>query len=238
MGSSVFPVSTPSGSVAIPGAATFWMPKSEDINEEGIGSYFRDTWLIKDVPVHEARQLRNKERRSAEIVGRLAATAEDFDRLAYAVEGGYDPAETDESFYLTATERVELDEFLTEGDSVGLESLELGIAGLVYALATVRIIPAASCRGHPGNHAWSDAPIVLFATTEYRARALQPLVEATNCRFLIDPVRPELLAVTGPSILETMALADAMLESRRSFVRPRQSNRSGQLPPRSQDHLF
>lgn len=86
----------------------------------------------------------------------------------------------------------------------------------------MRLIPAASCRGHPGDHAWSDVPVVLSATTEYRARALQPLAEATNCRFGIDTARPELLAIQGRSILDTMALADAVLASRRTFVQPRQ----------------
>jgi hypothetical protein len=226
----MFPTSPPSGSITIPGGATFWLPKPEDIDEEGIGAYFRDTWLIKDVPVREARQLRKKEQRIAEIVGRLADTPEDFDRLAYAAEGDYDPDDTNDGFHLSATEQVELYEFLSGDQTGGLESLELGVAGLVYALASVRIIPAASCRGHPGDIAWSDRPVVLFATTEYRAKALQPLVEATDCRFNIDSARPDLLVVEGQSVLNTMALADAVLKSRDAFVRPRSSRRgaSGQ----------
>src|ERR1039458_7856912 len=109
----MFPTSLLSGSVTIPSEATFWMPKPEDIDEDGIGAYVRDTWLIKDIPVREARRLRQEERRMAEVVGRLATTAEDFDRLAYAVEGGYDPDESDEGYALTATERAELAEFLS-----------------------------------------------------------------------------------------------------------------------------
>jgi hypothetical protein len=221
----MFPTSSLSGSITIPSEATFWMPKPEDIDEDGIGAYFHDTWLIKDVPVREARRLRQEECRVAEAVGRMANTAEDFDRLAHAVEGGYDPDESDEGYTVTATERVGLAEFISDGETAVLDSLELGVAGLVYALATVRIIPAASCRGHPDDRAWSDAPVVLFATTEYRARALQPLVEATGCRFGIDAARAELLAVTGRSILDTMGLADAVLGSRRTFVQPRPPSR-------------
>lgn len=229
----MFPTSPLSGSTTVPAEATFWMPRPEDIDEEGIGAFFRGTWLIKDVSVREARRLRQEERRIADIVRRLATTAEDFDRLAYAVEGGgYDPDEADEEFYLTEGERTELDEFLSDDEAATLESLELGVAGLVYALATVRIIPAASCRGYPGDRAWSDVPVVLFATTEYRARALQPLVEATNCRFGVDTARPELIAVAGRSILDTMALADAVLESRRTFARPRAPNRNRSSPER------
>lgn len=52
-----------------------------------------------------------------------------------------------------------------------------------------------------------------------------PLAQAANCRFGIDTARPELLAVWGRSILDTMSLADAVLGSRNTFVQPR--------PPRS-----
>jgi hypothetical protein len=186
--------------------------------------------------------LSQDESRIAEIVGELASTAEDFDRLARVVEDGYyDPDEPNEGYALTNAERAGLDEFISddEDDVVNLlDSLELGVAGLVYALATVRIIPAASCRGHPGGRAWSDGPVVLFATTEYRARALQPLVEATGCRFGIDSARPDLLAVEGKSIVDTMALAEAVLRSRHSFVQPRGPR--GNRPKRSgeQDRLF
>jgi len=182
----MFPTSPLSGSITIPSEATFWMPKPEDIDEEGIGSLIRGTWLIKDVPVREARQLGQEERRIAEVLGNLAAAAEDFDRLAHAVEDGYDPDNPDGRYALTSTERTALGDFLSDDETAALDSLEIGVAGLVYALATVRLIPAASCRGHPGDHAWSDVPVVLSATTEYRARALQPLAEATNCRFGID----------------------------------------------------
>jgi hypothetical protein len=234
----MFPTASLSGSSAIPPGATFWMPKPEDIDEEGIGE-FRGTWLIKDVPVREARQLMRQERRVAEVVGSLAATAEDFDRIARAVEDGLDPDEPDSSYALNAQERAALDEFAVSEDEPGpLDDLELGVAGLVYALATVRIIPAASCRGHTGDRSWSEVPVVLFAATEIRARALQPLVEATGCRFETDAVRSHLLAVQARSILDTMALAEAILGARQSFVRPRSAVQQHRPPGASrQAHL-
>jgi hypothetical protein len=217
----MFPTSSLSGSVTIPDEATFWMPRPEDIGDDGISAYVHDTWLIKDVPVREARRLRQEERRAAEVVGHLATTSEDFDRLASALEEGYVPGELDEDYDLTAAERAGFDMALTKDEITRLNALELGVAGLVYALATVRIIPVASCRGHPGSRAWSGTPVVLFATTEYRARALQPLVRAAGCQFAIPAADPDLLAIMGRSILDTMALADAVLKSRRTFVRPR-----------------
>jgi hypothetical protein len=217
----MFPTSAVEGSVAIPKEATFWMPKAVDIDEEGIGCYFRDTWLIKDIPVGVARNLIHDERHIAEIVGDLATTAEDFDRLAHVVEDCANQEELNQRTDLNAAEREALCDLLPEDETGVLDSLEIGVAGLVYALATVRIIPAASCRGHTGQQAWSDAPVVLFAATEYRAKALQPLAEATGCRFTIDPARPDLLVVTGQSVLETMALADAVIGSRHAFVKSR-----------------
>lgn len=224
----MFPITSLSGSSSIPPAATFWMPKPEDIDEEGIGE-FRGTWLIKDVPVREARGLIRRERRIAEVVGSLAATVKDFDRIAHAVEDCYDPEEPESSYILNAQEREALGEFaVSEDESCALDDLELGVAGLVYALATVRIIPVASCRGHTGDRPWSAVPVVLVATTEYRARALQPLVKAAGCQFEIDSNRPHLLAVQGRSILDTMALAEAVLGARASFVRSRSAGRQHQ----------
>ncbi len=222
----MFPTRPLEGSVDIPSTATFWMPKADDTDEEGIGCCFRGTWLIKDVPVRIARNLRSEEERIAQVLGDMALTAEDFDRLANAVETCASREELDDQSELNVTERETLRAFLPEEEAGVLDSLEIGVAGLVYALATVRIIPAASCRGHTGDRAWSDAPVVLFATTEYRAKALQPLAEAVGCRFSIDPARRDLLVVQGQSILQTMALADAILESRHTFVKPRTIRRS------------
>jgi hypothetical protein len=115
----MFPTSPPKGSITIPGDATFWMPKPEDIAEDGIGAFFHDTWLVKDVPVREARRLGHKERRIAEIVGELAKTAKDFDGLAHAIEDGYNPDEPDGGYDLTVTERAELGEFLAKNEDEG-----------------------------------------------------------------------------------------------------------------------
>jgi hypothetical protein len=180
-----------------------------------------------------------QERRIAEVVGRLAATAEDFDRIARAAEDGYDPDEPESSYALNAEERAALDEFaVSEDEPCALDDLELGVAGLVYALAAVRIIPAASCRGHTGDRPWSEVPVVLFATTEYRAQALQPLVEATGCQLEIDPVWSHLLAVRGRSIPDTMALAESILGARTSFVRPRSAVQRRRHRTFRQGHLF
>lgn len=116
---------------------------------------------------------------------------------------------------LTATERKALAEIVGDVSKIG--GLELGVAELAYALATARIVPAACCRSHL-ERSWSDAPVVLFAATEFSARALEPLAAATGCTFDVDPLRPGVIGVRGQSIANTMSLADAVLAEHSSFA--------------------
>lgn len=209
----MFPTTEASGSIELPTGATYWMPKRSEIDEEGIG-FFRDVWTIIDVPLRDARELAETERRLATAIADLAATAEDFDRLAGVVETGLGDDRPD----LTPAERGALEPFVS--DEPPLDGLELGVAGLVYALGAVGMVPAASCRGHCGSRAWSDGPVVYFATTQYCASALADLIKRTGCRFITDPARSDLLVVAGRSIEDTMNLAEAVLEARQHFVQP------------------
>jgi hypothetical protein len=77
------------------------------------------------------------------------------------------------------------------------------------------MFPAASCRGHPAPNSWSAVPVVMFASDRTHAEALQPLVEGSGCGF--DPVRPELLAVNGHSVMDTLRLGDGVLASIERF---------------------
>ena len=205
------------GSSAVPSSAAFWMPPAEELRGgEGFG-FFRDTWVIRDVPVGEARFIVKEERSIVQTLDGLARSREHFEVLASALEMGI---EDGPGSGLTKAEIDILGRFASELPAE-LGGLELGVAGLAHALATVRILPAASCRSHANAHSWSPAPVVLFAATEFRACALQPLVEQSECVFGIDSARPELLMVEGPSILHTMALAEAVLSHRQDFVQPR-----------------
>lgn len=164
----MFPEAPQAGTTTLPAAAAFWMPRRDEIDEDGFG-FFRDTWLIRDIPVSEARDILSVESNIATVVDRLAQDEDDFERLAAVAESAAvdGPAED-----ITEEERAALSAVVSDVPELG--GLELGVAGLAYALATVRILPAASCRSHP-DRSWSDAPVVLFAASEFRARALQPL---------------------------------------------------------------
>lgn len=227
----VIPSIDASGSASLPRSATYWMPKRQEIDEEGIG-YFRDVWAILDVSAREARSIVHEERRLVAAIDHLAVTADDFDRLAAIAECGLD-----EDSDLTVAERAVLEDLLGDDEPSDLGGLELGVAGLVHALASVRILPAASCRGHVGSRAWSDTPVVFFATTRFRATALQPLVEQCGCWFDVDQNRADLLLVSGSSILATMRLADSLLAARQTFVQPRRSGLS-RVRRASQEPLF
>lgn len=207
----MFPEAPSVGTTTLPADAAFWMPKADEISEDGFG-FFQDTWLIRNVPVGDAWDVVSVESIIAEVVDGLAKDEDDFERLAGAAEcaGVHDPGED-----LTDDEREALAEVVSDIPELG--GLELGVAGLTHALATVGILPAASCRSHV-ERSWSDAPVVLFAATEFRARALQPLVEESGCTFVLDENRSELLVVRGRSIANTMALAELILRCREDFV--------------------
>lgn len=230
----MIPVLPRIGTSELPATAAFWMPKPDEISEEGF-SNFRDTWLIRGVRVGDAREVIEEERRIVEVVDQLSADADAFEAFAAIAESGGidDPANE-----LTADERTVLSAVVSDMPAE-LGGLELGVAGLVHALASVRILPAASCRSHP-ERTWSDAPVVLFAATEFRARALEPLVAQAGCTFTIDAARRELICVHGQSITQTMALAQLVMEHRKDFVqvRPRRVVRSRSAATSEQGALF
>ena len=126
----MFPIAARSGSSDLPRDAEFWMPKSNEITEEGFG-FFRDTWRIVDVAPADARQLIEIERAIADVVSSLSHSLADFERLAEIAEsGGIDDPAND----ITERERHVLGEVIS--DIPDLEGLELGVAGLTYALAS------------------------------------------------------------------------------------------------------
>jgi hypothetical protein len=228
----MYPTAEVPGSVELPADATYWMPKRSEVGDEGIG-FFRDVWTIIDVPLRDARELIALERRLATAVSEAAETAQDFDRLARIVELGLDD---DDDADIAPAERASLEPVLY--DMPPLDSLELGVAGLVLALGAVGMIPAASCRGHCTGRAWSPRPVVYVATTQYRAQALADLIGPTGCRFGIDTARPDFLVVAGRSIEDTMNLADAVLAARQSFVQARSERSGGRWLPAPQEPLF
>jgi hypothetical protein len=136
----------------------------------GIG-FFHDVWTIIDIPLSDAAALVAYERSVAAVIDELASTPSDFERLAAVAEYGL----VDDWEDITAQERAALEGVVS--DMPEIEGLDLGVAGLVHALASVGLVPAASCRSHVGKPSWSPFPVVLCAATEAQARTLQPPVQ-------------------------------------------------------------
>lgn len=196
---------------ALPACAEFWVPELDEIDDyEGFG-LFHDVWPIVGVSADAAACVTREDRLLCRVVGDLARDAGDFDVLASVIETG----SVGEDDGISARCLTALAPYLT--GKATLESLEAGVAGLVYALSAAGMFPAASCRGHPEPDSWSAVPVVMFAADRVHAEALQPLVESSGCGFDFDPVRPELLVVNGRSVEDTLRLGGAVLASIEAF---------------------
>lgn len=192
---------------SIPERDTYWVPKPSDIGDEGFGA-FRGVWPIVKATTRITADVIEDERVAAEYVDAHASTSEEFEQLAREIES-YSPT-------LDESEGPAFADDLGETWD-GLEGLELGVAGLTYALSNAGFYPAASCRSHDGGHTWSPHPVVLFAGDKPRVVLLQALVREAGCGLGSDASRGELLHVYAPSIREMMALAASLFEHRVVF---------------------
>jgi hypothetical protein len=192
---------------ALPVQASFWMPSEQEILDDTALGFFHDVWILVDVDAAEARAVVTEERQILDYLDSLANTADEFEELATAVESA-DPDSLDHKRFPADS----IDEnWIRRDDFPPLEGLEVGVAGLSYALAAMGCVPQASCRGHLGRGAWSPYPVVYVAIDEPRARRLEALVADTGCGFCIDPERSELLVVAAASITSMSRLAEALL---------------------------
>lgn len=194
---------------ALPNGFPFWTPTEEDIDEEGIGCYFRNVWLIRGVTRAEAEMVLEDEQNIVRLVDELASDAEVFEVVAKAVESLDQEALPSELAEKDAYSAL-CDEFHEDVDP--LEGLDLGVSGLVHALSAAGCFPAASCRGHATERPWSDRPVVLVAMDRYRAEWMQPMVHEAGCGFAIDETRPQLLTIEASSIENIMTLARMILD--------------------------
>ena len=216
-------------STEFPEGHAFWVPRGDELGEEGFGC-FRSTWLIRGVTVRETRDVMEAEAALVDLAAQVSTTSAEYDQVAAALETGELeelPRVVVESDAYARAER-----FIPGDDVLTLGGLELGVAGAVHALSTVKCLPAARCRGHESSYAWSDAPVIFVAANRHRASVLQELVRETNCGFNADPARDGLLVVQAESVVEVMLLASAILQHRDEFVehrtaRPRPSARDG-----------
>ena len=203
----MFPRATVEVEVSIPGSDTYWVPRPSDVDEEGFGD-FRGVWPIMNATTRLAASVLASERVAAAYVDAHASTPTEFEELASELEN-FDP---------TVDETEATESNLSLGDEwIGLEGLELGVAGLTYALSNAGLYPAASCRSHQRENSWSPNPVVVFAGDKPRVLLLESLVRESSCGLQADYTRGDFLFVYAPSIRETMALATRLYDSRGAF---------------------
>jgi hypothetical protein len=198
----------------LPTEATFWIPDEElleELTESGEGGldYFHEVWPILEVPAHDAAQMLDLERSILGLVDAVADNPDDFDDLCSAIE---DANPEGVPAHLRHTDAFRRLEALVDFEFPTFDRLELGVAGLAYALSAVGCYPAASCRGH-GEHGWSTVPVVIFAADREHAMSLVPLVREAGCGFGLDATRPNLLTIAAGSIEDLMALTQLLLRS-------------------------
>ncbi|MEV6305763.1 hypothetical protein AB0M02_40545 [Actinoplanes sp. NPDC051861] len=216
-------------STELPSDAEYWMPSEEEVEyaDEGFG-FFRDVWTLVEVLPDEATAIMARERSLVEILDGLSSDADTFDRFARAAERHDPECLSDDA------EVREVEELLIArmGRSWDLDGLEIGVAGLSHALASVGCVPTASCRGHTGDRAWSEHPVVYVALDRAHAEWLAPLVHRIPCGFGIDPARSEMLTINARCIADSMALAAAICEeAERNPPPPLAYRRSGEAEP-------
>lgn len=226
----MYPVAEVQIASSIPADASFWVPKPREIGDEGFG-FFRDVWPITNALTAETKRLLEWERVAAAYAAEAAQDANEFEVLARRIEA-FDPGDD--------SPPAEFPEVLTE-DWFGLAGLELGVAGLTYALSNAGFFPAASCRSH-AERSWSDSPVVLFAGDEVRVQLLQPLIEESGCGLRAEHGRGEPLLVTyARTIQEMMNLAEALFQQRVDFRKLPKTGRRQRVPaatPSKQLPLF
>jgi hypothetical protein len=183
------------------------VPPEDEIPEESWGG-FRDTWYLGRVSPEEAADIISYERRALPLLDRASADQQEFELFAYALDwgesDGLSPA------LLESFKAAGLEDLMQDPDDFSLlGGLEVGVAGLVYALSAVGCITAASCRWH-GVNSWSDCPTVAFAASSSTVEILVDLIRAAGCGLV---GARNLLWVEAVSVTDLSALAESIIEN-------------------------
>jgi len=208
----MIPTADISPTVPSPTPASFY-PESDEITEEGFGG-FRGTWFIGRAFVEDANVIVHAEGEMLDWLDRLASSAEEFESLAVALECA-DASLLSGSLHQRAVQS-EFDQITRDEEFHPLAGLEIGVAGLTYALSVVGCLTAASCRSHATDHSWADCPVVLFAARAWRIELLVPLITLEGCG--LQEARG-MLVVYGQSVRDTHRLACRILAERARFRR-------------------
>ncbi len=183
------------------------VPTFEEVAKDGFG-HFADTWYVGRPSIEEADELVRYELEGIEALDRAGVDASEFELFTLALEDGETATLSESQLRTFATAGLQ-DLAPAPDDAVLLGGLEIGVAGLVYALAAGGCPTAASCRSHAHDRSWANYPTVFFGWPEDVLSTLGLLASRADCGLR---EAEGLVEAYAPSIWETNLLARYVLE--------------------------
>lgn len=202
--------------------ATLREPSANDL-EYGCGTRQYASALVIAATWEEARCILERENHALTRVASAATNESEFERLAHEAETEY---------------------FIDDPNEGLVAAPDLGMFAACVGLCAAGCATCASCRGHPGEYAWSDHPVIQFMADPIRARIIQEIAQATGCGLASVEGR---LVLWAQSIEETLSFAQLLLERVAEFdatpppdiLREARGLATGPpSPPPGQDPLF
>lgn len=204
-----------------------WTPDREDRANDDSYAGFRGTWPIIRVSGKLARAIVATEAEIITAVDAVTATEDEFETVLSAIESDDIDAIPEEVKARSGFEGV-----ARHIGEPGSEGLDLGVAGLVHALASVGVYPAASCRGH--RH-WSATPVIRLGARLWRAERLVDVARRNRCSLHDDD--DALLTIRAESVEDMMRMAVDVLDHHKELNAPREPGRRRKRDPSTQLRL-
>jgi hypothetical protein len=179
--------------------------------------------LVTEATWDDARRLLAQEE---DILGRVASIASDeseFDQLAHEDESEF---------------------FIDDPNEGFVPAPDLGMFAACVGLCAAGCVTSASCRGHPGDHAWSDHPVIQLVADPARARIIEEIARAMGCGLVSADGGG--LILWAQSIAEVVTFTQLLLNRAAEFdaiALPHTLNEARghlalQPPPPEQETLF
>ena len=172
--------------------ATLREPSADEL-EYGCGTRQYASALVIAATWEEATRLLEREGHALSRVASTAMDESEFDRLADEAESEY---------------------FIDDPNEGFVAAPDLGMFAACVGLCAAGCVTSASCRGHPGEYAWSDHPVIQFMADPIRARSIEEIARATGCGLASVEGR---LVLWAQSIEEVVSFAHLLLERRAEF---------------------
>jgi hypothetical protein len=171
-------------------------PSAQDLEYGGFATRQYSIALVLQATWELASEWLARERGIVARIASQAADAHEFDLLARKEEEDVTIADPNEGF-------------------VGAP--DLGMFAACLALCAGGCATAASCRGHPDEHAWSNYPIILLTADRDRARLVEDLARQSGSG--LASTGDGRLELWAPSVAEMLQLAELVIGQRKEFDR-------------------